>query len=190
MAGVRRKPPVGLKELESEIRDIRAHASALFGSTDPETASRRLREKSWSPVECVEHLNLSADSYFPRWEEAISRAPRRARADKPFRMDFWGRVLFWILEPPPRMRVPTSRPFVPVQTPGPAEVSRKFFDRQSRILDVIRTCDGLAIDEVRIVSPFSSRVRYSVWSSFVVTAAHERRHLWQAEQALAAGVSI
>jgi hypothetical protein len=37
---------------------------------------------------------------------------------------------------------------------------------------------------VKMASPVDSRVRYSIWSSFVVTAAHERRHLWQAEQAI------
>ena len=35
-----------------------------------------------------------------------------------------------------------------------------------------------------MASPVEARIRYSIWSSFLVNAAHERRHLWQAEQAL------
>jgi hypothetical protein len=182
---MRRKPAVRLRELESEIGQIRFQASALLSSTDPEFASRRPRENSWSVVECVEHLNLSADSYFPLWEDAISQARRGRQADEPYRMDFRGRILFWMLEPPPRMRMPTTRPFVPIHTASPAVVLRKFLYRQDRIIDVMRACEGLAIDNIRIVSPFSSRVQYSVWSSLVLTAAHERRHLWQAEQGLA-----
>jgi len=33
--------------------------------------------------------------------------------------------------------------------------------------------------------PFAERVRYNGYSSFCVVAAHQRRHLWQAQRALA-----
>jgi hypothetical protein len=62
-------------------------------------------------------------------------------------------------------------------------VLQGFLDRQQGIIQNLRKSRGLAVDSVKIASPFSQRVYYSVWSSFVVTAAHERRHLWQAEQA-------
>ena len=32
--------------------------------------------------------------------------------------------------------------------------------------------------------PFDSRVKYNVYSAFLIVAAHQRRHLWQAEQAI------
>src|SRR6266702_8664499 len=101
-----RKPAVRLEELESEVQDIRSRALALF-SSDPILASRRPRENSWSAAECLEHLNLSADPYFPHWVNVIPRASRRLQPDQPYRMDFWGRILFWMLEPPPRIRFPT-----------------------------------------------------------------------------------
>jgi hypothetical protein len=36
----------------------------------------------------------------------------------------------------------------------------------------------------KITSPFDSRVRYNVFSMFRILETHERRHLWQAEQAV------
>ena len=42
-----------------------------------------------------------------------------------------------------------------------------------------------ALEKATITSPFSKRMRYNAYSCFQVLAARERRHLWQAEQALA-----
>jgi hypothetical protein len=38
---------------------------------------------------------------------------------------------------------------------------------------------------MKIISPFDRRVRYNVFSAFRIVVAHQRRHLWQAEQAVA-----
>ncbi len=41
---------------------------------------------------------------------------------------------------------------------------------------------GLALDRLRLVSPFDARVKYNLYATFCIIAAHQRRHLWQAEQ--------
>ena len=74
---------------------------------------------------------------------------------------------------------------MPAQDLDPDRTLQSFLEGQQHIQNTMKACEGLAIDKVKIPSPFNSRVRYSVWSSLVVTAAHERRHLWQAERALA-----
>ena len=35
---------------------------------------------------------------------------------------------------------------------------------------------------VRFPNPFIPLIRFRVWTGFLVIPAHERRHLWQAEQ--------
>src|SRR5579859_3512646 len=80
-----------LAELETDFRDLSARASALMQSAGSEKALRRPKEGSWSAVECLEHLNLSAARYFPLWGDAIPKASRRdGPPDKPYRMDIWG----------------------------------------------------------------------------------------------------
>jgi hypothetical protein len=59
-----------------------------------------------------------------------------------------------------------------------------FCDRQERIIAALHRCRGRAIDQVKMASPVDPRIRYSIWSSFVIIAAHQRRHLCQAEQAI------
>ena len=39
-------------------------------------------------------------------------------------------------------------------------------------------------DKVKLVSPFNARLKYNALAAFRILAAHQRRHLWQAERAL------
>ena len=41
--------------------------------------------------------------------------------------------------------------------------------------------DGLAIDKVKIISPFGEKIHYSVYSTYVILPRHEERHIQQAE---------
>jgi hypothetical protein len=98
-------------------------------------------------------------------------------------MDFCGRLLKWSLEPPPRFRFPAPPGFQPPPTVAADQVLPQFLASQE---EPLASSDGFAIDRYKIVSPFSSHVKYSVWSSFCICAAHERRHLWQAERVIKA----
>lgn len=170
-----------LFNLRRQFVDISVRAGALFGSMDDAALTKRPTAGSWCAAECLAHLNLSVDPYFPLWKEALARAAHTG--DDAFQLDLWGRVLVWTLEPPPKFRFPAPKSFQPINIEQPQLVVPAFLKRQQSILQALDEAQGLATDKVKIVSPFARHVRYSVWSSFCVTAAHERRHIWQAERA-------
>src|SRR3954471_16670415 len=183
MARVRTARTLG--ELRQQFRDISERASALRGRFDAAVFTARPQPDRWSAAECLEHLNISVDPYFPMWREAIGpSADTRQAPPESYRLDFWGRVLVWALEQPPRFRFPTRNPFEPVNAGPIDQVLPAFLERQQRILQVIDASRGVALDAIKVTSPFDRRLRYSMWASLCVTAAHERRHLWQAERAL------
>ena len=175
-----------LDELESQFGVICKRFQTLVASAGAETCVRTPAPGSWSAAECLQHLSLSSDAYFPVWQQVIAAAgPRKAEMNAPYQIDFWGRFLCWILEPPARIRSKTPAPFQPINCGKIEEILDQFLEKQERIVAALRRCRGRAIDQVKIASPIDSRIRYSIWSSFVVNAAHQRRHLWQAEQAIA-----
>lgn len=174
-------------ELRAQFNGIVERARALGERSDLAMLGRRPRSESWSAAECLTHLNLSADPYLAVWRpalRALQDQSRRGSTLNGYRRDFWGWSLAWVLEPPPRFRFPTTQPFQPVDVGAVETVVPAFLERQRRILEVLDSADGLPVDAIKITSPFDARVRYSIWSSFCVTASHERRHLWQAERAL------
>jgi DinB superfamily len=173
-----------LVELESQFRGIAMRASALRGRFAAAAFAVRPRTDSWSAAECLAHLTISADPYFPMWRRALENSAAAVSRRETYRLDFWGWVLAWTLEPPPRFRFPTQPAFEPVNAGPIDEVLPAFLERQQQILRVLEQSRSVALDGIKVTSPFERRVRYTMWSSLCVTAAHERRHLWQAERAL------
>ena len=181
----RARPARTREHLQSQFRDIAARASALQEQFDAAAFAVRPQPASWSAAECLVHLSMSADPYFPMWRDAIEQSAGSGQTPREsYRLDFWGWVLVWTLEQPPRFRVATKNPFEPVNAGPIDEVLPAFLERQQRILQTIEDSRRVALDAIRITSPFARRIRYSMWSSLCVTAAHERRHLGQAERAL------
>lgn len=174
-----------LDELEAQIAATTARFQSLVDAAGAELCCAAPAAGAWSVTQCLEHLNLSSDGYFPIWQQVIANAgPRKTERNAPYRTDFWGRLFSWILEPPPRIRSKTPVPFEPVDGKEIARALEGFLERQQRVIGALHRCRGRAIDQVRMASPADPRIRYSIWSSFVIVATHQRRHLWQAEQAI------
>jgi hypothetical protein len=172
-----------LDEVEKELNEATRRAWTLVQSTDGRMFTVRPTPLSWSAAECLAHLSISSDQFLSVLRDAIARARKSGKRGKA-KMDMLGRVLAWFLEPPIRKKVKTSAPFVPKSTRAKAEAFGEFASLQEKLIDLWR--DARESDlRTKIVSPFDKRVRYNILSAFRIVAAHERRHLWQAEQAVA-----
>jgi len=135
----------------------------------------------WSPAECVAHLTQSTGVMLPPLEEAARRA---GPASTPYQHTWSERLFLWYIEPPYRLKVKTRGGFVPEPAP-PGDVLPAFEARQQRLDQFLQSVAGKALDKVKIHSPFNARFTYSAWTGLVLILAHQRRHLWQAEQILA-----
>ena len=168
-----------------ELQEISRRADALFTGHASSQLLRRPDENRWSAIECIEHLNLANRSYLPRLEEAIrTLSAKNLTARGPFRLDWNARLLKFWLEPPSHLRLPTSARFQPIDVPEPATAIATFQSLNQQLEERLAAARGLALDEARISSPFAEKMEYSVYSAFVLIATHNRRHLWQAENAL------
>lgn len=175
------------KELEAirkELREATARAERLAGSLDEEQWSKRPASGGWSPAECLVHLNLTAEQFLPLIREQVRRGTeQRLVGVGPYRKDLKGRLLTWVIEPPVRrLKVKTSEAFVP-QAESKDRVLARFGDLQAELEAEILASDGLDLNRLKLASPFNSRLKYNLFSCFAIITAHERRHLWQAEQA-------
>ncbi|HUR81153.1 MAG TPA: DinB family protein [Thermoanaerobaculia bacterium] len=172
-----------LEEVEKELNEATRRAWTLVQSTDGRLFTVRPTPKRWSAAECIAHLSISSEQFLPVLRDAIAKGRRNGKRG-PVTMDVLGRVLRWFLEPPIRTKVKTSAPFVPKSTRAKADAFGEFASLQDKLMDLVRDARDTDL-RVKIVSPFDKRVRYNLLSAFRIVAAHERRHLWQAEQAVA-----
>ena len=172
-----------LDEVEKELNEATRRAWTLVQSTDGRLFTVRPTPLSWSAAECLAHLSISSELFLPVLRDALDKARKPGKRSK-VKMDLLGRVLAWFLEPPIRKKVKTSVPFVPKSTRAKADAFGEFASLQEKLMDLVREAREADLRH-KIVSPFDKRVRYNLLSAFHIVAAHERRHLWQAEQAVA-----
>jgi hypothetical protein len=175
-----------LEDVESELSEATSRAWQLVRTTDGRVFTVRPTPRDWSAAECLAHLSLSTEQFLPVIENAIDAARKEGWTStrKP-KMDVLGRTLRWFLEPPIRKRVKTAARFVPRSARAKAEAFGEFATLQSKLVDMVHAAEGLDLRKIKVVSPFDTRVKYNLYSAFRIVVAHQRRHLWQAEQAVA-----
>jgi hypothetical protein len=175
-----------LAAVEAELSEATSRAWTLVRSTDPRLFTVRPHPASWSAAECIGHLTISSQIFLEPLQKAIDEARAKGGAsEKRPSMDVVGRVLRWFLEPPIRSRVKTGVPFVPRAIRAKGEAFAEFAALQEKLVEMVRAARGVDLSRSKLLSPFDNRVRYNAYSAFRIIAAHQRRHLWQAEKAIA-----
>jgi hypothetical protein len=175
-----------IETLQPEICDyLRQFEEAIAGAQHlVEGLSREQLEwkegpDRWSIAECLSHLNVTADQYYPAIDRSMRRARERGLLGKgPFRHGFVMNRFISMLEPPPGRSFKAPRTFKPRSRNLANEVGI-FFAHQEAIMKRVRQANGLDLASVRLVSPVSKWLRMSLGQSFALLATHQRRHLWQ-----------
>lgn len=172
-----------LETLAAELDLATEKVTALVKGLPEEQLKQRVDPNSWSVAECIFHLNLTSKEYLPLLDEALESARQAETSQKTkLKMDLMGRMLKWALEPPARLKTKTTNQFQPQHVEPIGELLTTFTSLQEQLKARIEKASNLAIDKVKITSPFNNRLKYNLFSAFQILVAHERRHLWQAEQ--------
>ena len=80
------------------------------------------------------------------------------------------------------MKAPSPASYIPNGVEPRADVLRKFEELQRQMIELVESVDGLALCEIKISWPVFVPIKYNMFASLKVLPAHQRRHLWQAEQ--------
>lgn len=156
----------------------------LVASLPEQKWTERSEPTRWSPAECVAHLNLTSRAFIPIIRAALEKC--RSIDGKPptrYRLDFAGWLIWWMSGPAGRFgRMRTTQPFVPQRDLSYSTVVADFARLQNDQIRCTGAADGLPLGNVRVTSPFNSRLRYNVFSALSILPRHQHRHLHQAER--------
>jgi hypothetical protein len=174
-----------IDSLLQQLRENSRHAELMFDSHTTGQLQHHPGPGRWSAAECIAHLNLSNRAYLPLLDSAIEQLRgKKVSGSGPFHLNWNARLLKYWLEPPSRLRLPTGPPFQPIAVKDLAAALGEFQATGKVLEEKLNSARGLALDRVKLVSPFAKNLKYNAYSAFVLITAHNRRHLWQAEQAL------
>jgi hypothetical protein len=173
-----------LASLLEQFHGATREANKLVLGRSTDDLTNKWEPCSWSATECLDHLARTTLAFLPAISRAVATAPRLA-TNRPLRTGSIALLLIRNLEPPYRLRYKVIPQLVPQETDFEA-ASSNFEESQSLLSQAVQSAAGLAIDKVKVQCPVYARVTYNVYAAFRMLAAHERRHLWQMHQILAA----
>ena len=142
----------------------------------------RPRSGSWSIVDCLDHLNRTLVYYLPKIDQAIGqsqlklRDPARGLVFPESEEDFLKQA-----EPPIRSHSVTPSALLPVPAVDPGLIVDQFPQLRNRYAKAVLSASRLDLANISIAGSIHPPV-HSLAGVIALLAAHDRRHLWQAEQ--------
>lgn len=177
-----------LEAYRSNFQDVKSTAQALSADATTEMMRTHLNSQTWSPVQCIDHLNTAGWLLLRAVEETIRRGRDRGPyGDPPFEYGFISR--WYVRSMRPESKWTFTAPSIyepgPTDTLYPLEAVDEFRALQDQFSDCVAEAEGLDLRRLRMSSPAVPFFRFSLGAWFEAIVAHERRHLVQAQSLLA-----
>lgn len=170
--------------LRGELEEIMRRGKELVASVDDAVLTRQPAEGSWSAAECIEHLNISAEKYVRRFRRALDAGPKLPPRERE-KLTWIGRFFVSFAEPPPRRKLPAPRGYAPMAVPPREELVARYVFLHAELIRILEESDAIDRSKIKVNSPASRYIKLRLLDGFSLLTAHARRHLWQAERAIA-----
>lgn len=183
--------PADLQAILNELDRTDAEARQLVSTlTEAQLNWQPGGGTGWSVAQCLDHLARSTALYAPALLEAVRKAKAKAssrRAGTPIQPPWLGRWFIRDLEPPPKRKFKSPKKARPAtQQLNSANVLKAFLAAHDQVRTVIEEARELDLNRIRFRNPFLRFLPWTIGTGLLILGAHDRRHLWQAEQVLKA----
>ena len=172
-----------LELVESEAQRNSATAKE-FASLDQSLLNWKPSSNQWSIAECLEHLAISMAAYKPILNRARTHGRERfpAVSAPPYRPTWMGGWLIRHVSPDSPKKLTAPRVFRPAGVSSISGSLDRFIKEQDEFMKFVRESVGVDYNKIRLRSPVTPLVRYSLADAFVVIVVHAQRHLLQAQR--------
>lgn len=176
-------PP--LDEYHHQFESLHREARELAENLSPEAFNWAPEPGRWSIGQCLEHLRCVDLGYVKKLEEGIARGREKGLTGGGGAHYGWfERWFIRYLEPPPRRRLKAPSKAQPKKGGDfdPEATLGGFLATNERLTELLLEANGLNLVKVKITSSLASFLKFRLGAVFGIVIAHDRRHLWQAQQ--------
>jgi len=132
----------------------------------------------WSIAECLDHLNVTLGLYLPKIEQAVESGARNGWNG---RLETREAEVLKRIEPPVESRVEAPPATNPSTAVDPDDLVEGFYLTRDHYAEAVRRAGYLDLANILIVEPVYPLIR-TLGGTLGFLAAHDRRHMWQAER--------
>ncbi|MBC7924116.1 MAG: DinB family protein [Bryobacteraceae bacterium] len=135
----------------------------------------------WSIAHCIDHLNIAINLYLPKLEEAIGRGWGQGKRYRSGLLCTPEEQRVLTLVEPPVMRPVSAPPILEPAAIDTGRLSEQFYTLRDSYAGAVRRAYGLDGSGIELPGAIHPVIR-SLGGTLLLIAAHDRRHMWQAEQ--------
>lgn len=172
-----------LRTYSDEIAALDHSVDSILNNLTDAQVNWRPDPNKWSISECLDHLVIGNRERFEKFQSVIEESRNAGRlASGPFKRNFLHRMLIKSLEPPVKQKIKAKPLYAPAQTMSVSKARENYHQMHQEFRDVMLKSDGLDFSKMKIQSAFSKLIKMPLGTWFAFLLAHERRHVWQAQQ--------
>jgi hypothetical protein len=176
------KPECTSEEFLAELQRQSSQAESLAGGLSDAALNWQPNSgKSWSVGQCLEHLAIMNAMYVEALQAAVENNRDQLEPRKnPMQASGWFTGLFISYEePPPKIKLPAPRKISP-----PSNITgvivEEFATVQRQLSAFVRQWGEADLGDLKVKDPLFP-IHLTADTHLLIIAAHNRRHLWQAE---------
>ena len=176
--------PQDLDAIIHQVDEADRRADEIAGRlTDEEFSWQPDGGRRWSVALCFDHLAVANAVYTAAMRAAVETARSRGWTRQgPGAPGFFGRKFVELLEPPATRRSNAPEKIFPKPNRTREEILRAYHAAHDEVRRLARECATLDTNRATFSNPFITLVKVRLSTAFHIICAHDRRHLWQAEQ--------
>jgi hypothetical protein len=175
-----------LQRVLDEVDALDRAADALVTPLSDEQFHWRPDEgRAWGVAECLDHLATTNVLYGTALEKAVEEARQRGLVGGgPIAPTFFGERFIRSMEPPVKLRTRAPASVKPRAGGSRQEIVAAYFASHDRFRDLVRRCEQVDVNRAKFPNPFFRLLTVRVGTGLRIITAHDRRHLWQAGEAV------
>ena len=152
-----------------------------FNHLSNEKLNWKANDKTWSILECLEHLNLYGDFYIPEIKKRIASSTTSGKEE--FKSGFLGNYFANSLLPKePLNKMKTFKVMNPIGSPLNKTTIDRFIRQQEQLLDLLNQAKTVDISKTKTAISISKFIKLKMGDTLRVVIYHNQRHILQAHK--------
>lgn len=171
-----------IDELQKITEENIQFVENLFNETD-EKLNFRLSGKSWSILECIEHLNRYGKFYIPEISKRIENSD--TKPTEIFSSGVLGNYFAKSMLPKEKLNtMKTFKSMNPIHSKLDKNVLNEFIVQQKQMIHLLKEAKNIDLNKVKTSISISNLIKLKLGDTFLFVIYHNLRHIEQAKRNL------
>ena len=174
-----------IQKLQEQTENFLKEAISEWQMMPSEILLKQPTANKWSAAQCIEHLNSYGSYYLPAIEMAIKSSKKKGQKPlETFATGWLGNYFTNLMKPSDKMKkMAAPKAHTPIINLDVVKVVAEFIDQQEKMLKLLEDAKSISLSDTKVAISIAKFVKLKLGDVLLFLAAHNERHILQAEKA-------